>query len=305
MFQFRLTGIVVAALFAPLAAAQLAPQSDASAAQSPAEAVPEYQIEVIVFAHRDFNPNEEDFGHEREAIATASPAAPAPADTPQTLWPSTGIESEPATPALLDPLQSNPFESGSEPATASQPGATSESAITSGSAAMTAEPGTTTQPPTESGAANATAFHFRLLAPEEFALNGIYDTLERLSAYTPLLHGGWVQPGLPQEQARAFDLSLLGTVNPRGSIELYVSRFLHVNVDLSYEPQGGDAGYGWQGTDESSLGAFSLTPRYSLHAERRLKSGEVHYFDHPAFGVLVQIRPSPASAPQKGAEPAA
>jgi Peptidoglycan-binding protein, CsiV len=280
MLKFRLTGIVVAALLAPLTAAQLAPGIDAPAPESPAEAPPEYQIEVIVFAHRDFNPSEEDFEHEREAIATTP--SPAPGEAPENLSPD-GLDSGFAVPELADPLgEGNPLERGSAPATTEAPG--------------------TTEEPVETTAA---PFHFRLLTPEEFELDGIYATLERLSAYTPLLHGGWVQPGLPEDQARAFDLSLLGTVNPRGSIELYVSRFLHLNVDLSYQAQSVGEQYGWHGTDPSSLGAFSLAPRYNLHAERRLRSGEVHYFDHPAFGVLVQIRPSPPSQPEERAEPAA
>ena len=148
-------------------------------------------------------------------------------------------------------------------------------------------------------------FRFRLLRPEEFALDDVYARLDRLGAYVPLLHGGWVQPGLPEDQAHPFDLSVLGGINPRGTIELYLSRFLHINVDLSYQPPQAGGQYGWQSADAVGLGEFALPPRYSLHAERRLRSGELHYIDHPAFGVLIQIRPQPTAKPQDAAQPAA
>jgi len=41
------------------------------------------------------------------------------------------------------------------------------------------------------------------------------------------------------------------------------------------------------------LEEITLPPRYELHIQRRTRSGEVHFFDHPAFGVLVVVRPAP------------
>lgn len=40
-----------------------------------------------------------------------------------------------------------------------------------------------------------------------------------------------------------------------------------------------------------ALRAIELGPRYRLNAERRLRTGEVHYIDHPAFGVIIVVRP--------------
>ena len=33
-----------------------------------------------------------------------------------------------------------------------------------------------------------------------------------------------------------------------------------------------------------------------LRTTRRTRSGELHYFDHPAFGLLVMVRPAPEEA---------
>jgi hypothetical protein len=32
-----------------------------------------------------------------------------------------------------------------------------------------------------------------------------------------------------------------------------------------------------------------LAPRYTLSATRNVRRDELHYFDHPAFGVLVRV----------------
>ncbi len=146
---------------------------------------------------------------------------------------------------------------------------------------------------------------YRLLGAEELELADAYDKLELLDAYTPLVHGGWVQEGSPEELAIPFDLSLLGAVNPRGTIRLHVQRFLHVTVALRYQSEraAGEllypAGVG--------LEEFTFPARYDLNVHRRTRSGELHFFDHPAFGVLVLVRPQPEELeiPEEDLTPAA
>ena len=54
-----------------------------------------------------------------------------------------------------------------------------------------------TEPAAEPAVENA--FRFRLLEPEEYQLDAAYQTLERVAAYVPLVHGGWVEPGQTPE----------------------------------------------------------------------------------------------------------
>ncbi len=117
----------------------------------------------------------------------------------------------------------------------------------------------------------------------------------------PLLHTGWVQPGLPEADAQAFDLKVLGTLNPSGTIRVHLSRFLHITLDLTYRADGaaGPATAAGDGLDE-----LTFAPRYHLTATRSARSGELHYFDHPAFGVLVRVTPVP-TADSQGRLPAA
>jgi hypothetical protein len=146
---------------------------------------------------------------------------------------------------------------------------------------------------------------FRLLAPEQLQLNNEYRKLTNLAAYRTVLHAGWVQPGLPEDQAKPFDLTSLGVVNPRGNVRVYLSRFLHVSLDISYE----DATAAAATTAEppgNELREVILPPRYRLVTERQTRSGELHYFDHPAFGVLVKVTPvQPTNSGSTGRRPAA
>lgn len=140
-------------------------------------------------------------------------------------------------------------------------------------------------------------FQLRFLSREELELTSAFARLENLDAYTVLAHGGWVQEGLSEENAQPFDLSLLGALNPVGTVQLHLSRFLHVTVALDYRgrPPRPATPIPPQYTTYTDvvLEEFSLPPRYELRTTRRARSGELHYFDHPAFGLLVIVRPAP------------
>jgi hypothetical protein len=91
-----------------------------------------------------------------------------------------------------------------------------------------------------------------------------------------------------------------------GTVLLYVSRFLHVELDVSYQDPLAPEPVAVAGV--GGLAEVPLKPRYRLTAERSARSGELHYFDHPAFGVLLKItpvRPDPNTTAAPGTRPAA
>ncbi len=148
---------------------------------------------------------------------------------------------------------------------------------------------------------------FRILEPGELELNSAYSRITRLSAYRPLVHGGWVQDAMSEDEAIAFDIRRLSPLGVSGSIRLHVSRFLHVTVDLTYRPapeseafgRGGNPsveGFGQLDPFAPARGALTeilLPPSYHLTAERRILRGELSYIDHPAFGLIVLITLEP------------
>jgi hypothetical protein len=251
----------------PAASPEPVPPSQTEAAPpQPEEAVPQYQVEVLIFAHRDFDRGEEQFAHE---IDTQPPLR----------------REELREPPVFDDTNFGPLAQVEPPG-----GAPLEQVPALGQELGTGAAGTETADPL---AAGENEFRFRLLQPEELQLTSQYRIIERNSqAYVPLLHGGWVQPGLPESESRPIDLTMLGATNPTGSIRLYLSRFLHVDLDLSYQdaeapPPAVAPAFG----DE--LAEVTLPPRYRLVADRPARSNELHYFDHPAFGVLVRVTPVP------------
>ncbi len=157
-------------------------------------------------------------------------------------------------------------------------------------------------PPVDPLAAQqAEALRIRPLEPEELKLGNEYAKLRASAAYRPLVHAGWVQPGLPEADAEPFDLKVLGVLNPRGTVRVHLSRFLHITLDLTYQADGTSAPGVAAG---DGLDELVLAPRYHLVAARNARSNELHYFDHPAFGVLVRVTPLPVQD-ASGRRPAA
>lgn len=210
---------------------------------------------------------------------------------------------------------------------------------------------------------------FQLVPEEEYRLTDAWERLNKSSAYRPLLHIGWIQPGYPSEEARLVHVrnsnATLGTVDssveegvaegvtegveegveksvdedaatpsfgneegfaptlsPRitfardpskvaldGTLRVHRARYLHVEADLLYyrpldgdtsvAPASGDAPDAAPMLDspdtaliEHLLAEDDVAPRlFRLTESRRMRSRELHYLDHPLFGMLVEVWP--------------
>ncbi|MEX1082557.1 MAG: CsiV family protein [Halofilum sp. (in: g-proteobacteria)] len=93
-----------------------------------------------------------------------------------------------------------------------------------------------------------------------------------------------------------------------GTVKLVVSRYLHLHADLYYttavaweEENGGEATASESrspaATELSTSSRISRGPdgepmlSYGFQQERRMRSGELHYLDHPVLGLLVKVTP--------------
>lgn len=268
--RFRSSIFVAALALAGLCGAQDAPQGPAPAS-APQRAVPQFQVEVLIFTHRDFDPNEEQFALEERRGA-------APEQSLRSLDAlEGGVEFDANAPVSLD--TSPPATDGAAPV---EPDAAAVS---------------------DAAAVPENEFRFRVLRPEELQLTNQYRVLARLPAYHPLVHGGWVQLGLPDSATIPVDLGVLGVANPSGTVRLSLTRFLHVKLDLTYIDT--QAAQRAPVAAPGDLTELPIAPRYHIDAERTTRSGEVHYFDHPAFGVLIKVTPVKADATATGTRPAA
>jgi hypothetical protein len=146
------------------------------------------------------------------------------------------------------------------------------------------------------------AIELTLLERESFTLIEAYDRLQRLDAYEPLLHVGWVQTTTEPARTPAIQLRRLGDPPLRldGELKLYLSRYLHLVVDLELDARAGTAAVAneqtpYFGDSRDRFDAFDRqrmpapTVRYRISEDRIFKNGDLRYFDHPKFGVLVKI----------------
>jgi len=139
--------------------------------------------------------------------------------------------------------------------------------------------------------------------PADYQLNNAYRKLESLDAYRPLLHTAWTQPTLEKEQTEPIKLRRIGNPPLRldGTVSLYLSRYLHLVVDLSLEDQAPQRMtateerlrlYG----DRRDRRGFGFDPEfvtpsifYRIDEDRIVRNNELRYYDHPKFGVLAKI----------------
>ncbi len=141
-----------------------------------------------------------------------------------------------------------------------------------------------------------------LLGADQRRLTSVYERLSRLDAYRPLMHVAWRQPTRDEHLSVPIKLRRLGDPPLRldGTIKLYLSRFLHLVVDLSLEDKAAQRisgsserlqSTGSYGDNRYSFepGSVSRSVFYQIKEDRIVKNGELRYFDHPKFGVIARI----------------
>ena len=73
-----------------------------------------------------------------------------------------------------------------------------------------------------------------------------------------------------------------------GTIKLALGQYLHVALDLFYRKEMGRIG-SVDASGKEVLTTHNALQSFRLNEIRRIKTGEVNYFDHPVFGALVLI----------------
>lgn len=132
---------------------------------------------------------------------------------------------------------------------------------------------------------------YRLLPDSERQLTEHVTRLRNSRNYRPLLHLAWRQPMAEPAQAQPLYLDFTSRKGEKvsGTLKVGLKRYLHLETDLLLQrPVSAGA--------KSSFGANMQI--YRMQANRRMRSEELHYLDHPVLGVLVLAKrfelPEPA-----------
>ncbi|GJM04940.1 MAG: hypothetical protein DHS20C09_09310 [marine bacterium B5-7] len=145
-------------------------------------------------------------------------------------------------------------------------------------------------------------------------LNGVQRIFKLSSQYRPLIHLSWQQPATQRKQSRYVHLQKLDgnssipvaessnlddepefiddlmTLNRiiDGSIRIRSGFYLHADVDFSYFKDLPAENKVLRTSEESFAGPTDKTV-IKLKETRKIKLNEIHYFDHPMFGVILQV----------------
>ncbi|MBE0493882.1 MAG: hypothetical protein IBX48_06020 [Thiomicrospira sp.] len=143
---------------------------------------------------------------------------------------------------------------------------------------------------------NAADGYATLLKEASFTLKEEVSKMTTDKGYDVLAHFAWQQPALDREKAipilidqfvqqRRLESSILF-----GTIRMYQERFSHIQVNLELDRQIPQAVLE-RFTAHQQLDIDWITEgwRFQINESRRVRYGEIHYLDHPIFGILIKV----------------
>lgn len=168
------------------------------------------------------------------------------------------------------------------------------------------------------------------LSAENYKLSDSAAHLRYSPNYKLLAHFGWTQRSLSKKRALPIQITsnqFSDDLIPHGSLKLYVSRYLHMLVDLKASEciypektsltEQSDMDMDKALDEQLENGTSKLTEEkvveditknialdtnqcvnqvYQFKQNRKMRSRELHYIDNPVFGLLIYVTPFSTSA---------
>lgn len=139
------------------------------------------------------------------------------------------------------------------------------------------------------------AIAFESLEASENMLTEQAAKMTREKGYQILLHQAWLVEAKPEEQATPLLLNVTPETEFKSAVDgyltFYKSRYPHVIANLELErriPTRIREEFALQ--QKLELEDLPDYMRFQLNESRKIKSGQLHYLDHPIFGALIQIQ---------------
>jgi hypothetical protein len=142
------------------------------------------------------------------------------------------------------------------------------------------------------GGSDSNSHH--LLGEGSYSLNDVAKRLTSSGEYRIVAHTAWSQP--TEERDSAINTVLPDGITSTGlplqaKVKLYKQKFEHLDLEIQLErqiPKGVLDAFAQK--HKLSLTDVGNTWRFRLQDSRKIKPGELQYFDHPMFGVLLMVR---------------
>lgn len=121
----------------------------------------------------------------------------------------------------------------------------------------------------------------------------------KLAGYHILRTARWTQPGEVYQHAPIVSLGIPEKTLPHAYIRIYKTATIHADVDIQMSPSS-FVSLAENGRPPLQSGATNVEitetdrplPHYFIAEKRRLKFKEIHYLDHPNFGVILGVWPA-------------
>ena len=107
----------------------------------------------------------------------------------------------------------------------------------------------------------------------------ITNLLEKDGHYRVLAHLRWFQTVDAKSIAKPMRVTSTTPDELEGTIRFFMSRHLHFDVNLVFRET------------VAAAGSEPTANVYQMNEQRKIKTQETHYFDHPRLGVLVRVMP--------------
>lgn len=160
------------------------------------------------------------------------------------------------------------------------------------------------------------------LNTNQYRLTTQAQKIQSQKSYKLLFHKAWKQAGLPENQAFPIhiDSSLENTDTVviqsqtvtddtpnideyiQGNITLIMSRYLHIQANLVLHKAVPVKNVDKSEHPESPV-SLTQAKKYNINLERRMKSREIHFIDHPLIGILILATPFKISEPSDEENP--
>lgn len=114
---------------------------------------------------------------------------------------------------------------------------------------------------------------------DSFLQPTITSLLEKDGHYRVLAYLRWVQTVDAKSIAKPIRVTSINPGELEGTIRFFMSRHLHLDVNLVLRET------------VAAAGSEPATNMYQINEQRKIKTQETHYFDHPRLGVLVRVMP--------------